>query len=34
MWTIERSSEPLPVLTCKVLHEFNDIVNQLLLFSQ
>jgi hypothetical protein len=25
MWTIERSSQPLPVLTCKVLHEFKGI---------
>jgi hypothetical protein len=34
MWTIERSSQPLPVLTCKVLHGFNVWVKQLLLFSQ
>jgi hypothetical protein len=32
MWTIERSSQLLPVFTCKVLHEF-VLVNQLLLFS-
>ena len=34
MWIIERSSQPLYVLTCKVLHEFNVLVNQLVLFSQ
>ena len=35
MWTIKRSSQSSPVLTCKVLHEF-VLVKQLLflLFSQ
>ena len=34
MWTIDRSSQPLPVLIGKVLHEINVLVSQLLLFSQ
>lgn len=34
MWTIERSLQPLLILVCKVLHEFDVLINQLLFFSQ